>query len=177
MDVHDIQGVVWIWWFGMPWEKFVSWKICMYWRGLVIQTWSQSWSNFENIDRNSCSNLGRFVIKEEDSLSDPRFPTIFHCLTRCLLFCWFRDHVGRWLRGSGVGPKRKGRSEGRPSGYRCGFLSPLREKSSNEFSDIIVGPKDKTYIWVLVWWKTKNEIWEIYAPRMYTLGCSGNWNT
>jgi hypothetical protein len=26
----------------------------------------------ENIDRNSCSNLGRLVIKEGDSLSDPR---------------------------------------------------------------------------------------------------------
>jgi hypothetical protein len=27
--------------------------------------------------------------------------------------------------------------------------------------------KDKTYIWVSVWWKTKNEIWEIYKPRIH----------
>ncbi len=26
---------------------------------------------------------------------------------------------------------------------------------------------DKTYIWVSVWWKTKNEIWEIYTPRIH----------
>ncbi len=26
--------------------------------------------------------------------------------------------------------------------------------------------EDKTYIWVLVWWKTKNEIWEIYTSRI-----------
>ncbi len=115
------EPVVWIWWFGIPWEKFVSWTICMYWRGLVIRTWSQSWSNFENIDRNSFSNLGRFVIKEEDSLSDPRFPTIFHCRTHCLLYCWCRD-VDRWFRWWGVGPITKDRSEGRPSGYTVVIL-------------------------------------------------------
>ncbi len=26
---------------------------------------------------------------------------------------------------------------------------------------------DKTYIWVSVWWKTKNENWGIYAPRIH----------
>jgi hypothetical protein len=27
--------------------------------------------------------------------------------------------------------------------------------------------KDKTYVWVSVWWKTKNEIWEIHTPRIH----------
>ncbi len=27
--------------------------------------------------------------------------------------------------------------------------------------------KDKTYIWVSVWWKTINEIWEIYTPLIH----------
>ncbi len=84
----------------------------------------------------SCSKLGRFVIKEGDSLSDPRFPTIFHCHTRCLISCWCRD-VGRWIRCCGVGPIRKGRSEGRPSGYtfvwcteECGKPVPFGFRNS-----------------------------------------------
>ena len=53
---------------------------------------------------------GRFVIKEEDSLRDPRFPTIFHCHTRCLLFCWCRDVAGGsvvagWDQLERTGPK------------------------------------------------------------------------
>jgi hypothetical protein len=28
-----------------------------------------------------------------------------------------------------------------------------------------VKAKDKTYIWVSVWWKTKNYNWGIYAPH------------
>jgi hypothetical protein len=56
---------------------------------------SESWSNFEYNDRNSCSNFERFVIKVEESLSDLRFPTIFHfhtrCLHSCLLYCSWRD--------------------------------------------------------------------------------------
>ncbi len=27
--------------------------------------------------------------------------------------------------------------------------------------------KDKTYIWVSVWWKTKNEIWKIYTSHIH----------
>ncbi len=27
--------------------------------------------------------------------------------------------------------------------------------------------KDKTYIWVSVWWKTKNQSWEIYTSRIH----------
>ncbi len=30
-----------------------------------------------------------------------------------------------------------------------------------------VRTKDKTYIWVSVWWKTKNQIWEIYTPYIH----------
>jgi hypothetical protein len=58
---------------------------------------------------------GKLVIKREDSLIDPRFPTIFVCHTRCLLFCWSKMLTD----GSvvvGWDPIEKGRSEGRPSG-------------------------------------------------------------
>ena len=30
-----------------------------------------------------------------------------------------------------------------------------------------VRTKDKTYTWVSVWWKTKNEIWEIYTSHIH----------
>ena len=30
--------------------------------------------------------------------------------------------------------------------------------------------KDKTYIWMSVWWKTKNYSWGIYMPRIHSVG-------
>ncbi len=41
--------------------------------------------------------------------------------------CWCRD-VGRWLRCSGVRPNRKGRSKGRPSGYRLMYRCYERQR-------------------------------------------------
>ncbi len=30
--------------------------------------------------------------------------------------------------------------------------------------------KEKTYIWVSLWWKTKNKNWEIWTPRIHWVG-------
>jgi hypothetical protein len=155
----------------MSWEKFVRLKMCLYWRFLVIRSWFQSWSNFENIDRNSFSNLGKLVIKWEDSLRDPRFPTIFDCLTRCLLFCWCRD-VDRWIRCYG---EERGWSS---------YLFIMNQERPNVvyYESIVV-----YYEWIKWNLKTKY-IWGVGVMKdsnlilrnlraSHTLSWSWNWNT
>ncbi len=56
-----------------------------------------------------------------------------------------------------------------PWQYKCFF----RSYDLLDWSTLILSenkthlPKDKTYIWVSVWWKTKNERWGIYTSPIH----------
>ncbi len=176
MNVHDIQGVVWIWWFGMSWEKFVSWKICLYWRFLVIRSWSQSWSNFENIDRNSWSNLGESLLLKERThwaiLGSLRFFIVTHVV--------FSSVGAEVLTGGSVVPGWDQKERTGPEDDRQ--VTKIETRLINEKFPSVTSvltrtrptlflrccssfavclllidktrAKDKTYIGVSVWWKT-----------------------